>query len=85
MATPLKIHKTSKQTTDPCQCGEITGVACDRPAEVHIKWMPPQYRDSHTAARNSGRWPHNGSVALCVSSQCAEELDETEGTDWISR
>ena len=42
-----------------------------------IEYMPMHLRDSHRAAGNSGRWPHNGSERLYVAGDVPpSELDE---------
>jgi hypothetical protein len=71
-----------------CECGEATGVRCEwtgpKADTVAIDWMPESLRESHRAARNSGRYPHNGALRLRVNSDCAEMLEESD-PDWTSR
>lgn len=68
-----------------CECGEIHGDSCIwcGPASetVVIYWMPESLRDAHTAARNSGSYPHNGSIALRLSQECADILIRDDG-EW---
>lgn len=63
-----------------CECGEATGTRCEwtgpKADTVVVEWMPEYLRASHAAARNSGVYPHNGSVRLRVAPACAEMLDE---------
>lgn len=68
-----------------CECGEITGERCSWSGPVAetviIEWMPPQHRESHEAAGNSGRWPTNGAIRLRVEKTCAERIVEADA-DW---
>jgi hypothetical protein len=49
-----------------------------------IEWMPESLRESHTAARNAGSYPHNGAERFVGSREHWEYLaqDEEEG-EWI--
>ena len=66
-----------------CGCGEWMGEACGAGAPlsamVVVEYMPEYLRQSHTAANNSGSYPHNGSVRIAVRRECAEQLMEDEG------
>ena len=68
-----------------CECGAITGDAClwsgPRAQTVLVEVMPQYLRTSHEAARNTGTWPANGAIRLCVEKTCADLLLETEG-EW---
>ncbi len=70
-----------------CECGEVMGEKCSwtGPAAetVVVEWMPPQYRDSHTAAGNSGFYPANGAVRLRCERECAERILEGDG-EWAA-
>lgn len=62
-----------------CECGYITGDRCAaESAHVLVEWMPEDLRESHEAAGNAGSWPHNGSVRLRMSIDCAATLQD----DW---
>lgn len=52
---------------------------------VTIEEMPEQYRSSHRAARNWGRYPHNGATRREVSRDEAEEIvaADEDGYDHI--
>jgi hypothetical protein len=70
-------------TTYRCACGEATGVECcwEGPVGdmVVIEWMPVDLRASHAAARNGGRYPHNGATRLVVDRACAAHMLAAEG------
>lgn len=70
-----------------CACGEVTGVLCEsvlpRSESVILEWMPPQHRESHKAAGNSGRHPHNGASHLRVDPDCAARIIAEDG-EWAS-
>ena len=71
-----------------CQCGEVTGVACEGTARVVVEWMPEYLRESHRAAGHTGVWPHNGALHLAVALECAHDLvrdDQARSTEesWV--
>lgn len=70
-----------------CQCGEIMGEMCEWVGPltdaVVVEYMPACRRDSHTAAGNSGSWPHNGSTRLVMSRECAERAVEGD-EEWTT-
>lgn len=74
-----------------CECGKATGVRCawEGPADetVVVEWMPEHLRASHTAARNSGTYPHNGALRLTMHRDCARELvaSDPEWTHEVNR
>jgi hypothetical protein len=71
-----------------CECGEITGERCQwsGPASetVVLEYMPPEFRASHSAARNSGTYPHNGAIRVIVAASCADELLDFGWTDVVN-
>lgn len=50
---------------------------------VVVEWMPEHLRASHTAARNSGSYPHNGAMRIAVEKSCADLLIESE-SEWAN-
>lgn len=69
-----------------CQCGRITGEACqwsgDVSETVEIEWMPRDLRATHEAAGGRGWYPADGSERLRVErTTCAPLIVETEGRD----
>lgn len=73
--------------TVKCDCGKITGGGCgwegDRAETVLVEYMPKHLRASHTAAGNSGVYPHNGAIRVRVEESCAEEIVAAE-EGWAS-
>lgn len=71
-----------------CQCARATGHFCQAavdPANVVIvERMPVWLRASHTAAGNSGTWPHNGAERLACTDDCASLLVDGD-EEWTSR
>jgi len=65
----------------PCESGEATGERCGAPATTLVEWMPPEHRESHRAAGNSGAWPANGALRLRCCATCAVELAEDGGRE----
>lgn len=61
-----------------CECGQVTGQFCDEEPEVTIEYMPRHLRARHEAAGNRGVHPHNGSLRLQVSEECADLVIEHE-------
>jgi hypothetical protein len=61
-----------------CECGQALGEACEWVGPQHetviVEYMPDFLRGSHSAAGNSGFWPHNGALRLRVERSCAERL-----------
>lgn len=47
-----------------------------RPRHVLVETIPASDRASHSAAGNSGRWPHNGAVRYLVPADVAEDLED---------
>lgn len=43
---------------------------------VVVETIPKHLRASHTAAGNSGTWPHNGALRVVMNRADAEELVE---------
>ena len=69
-----------------CECGAWSGVSCDGVLgedAVTVEYMPEYLRASYKAARNSGVYPHNGSVRLLVTPCCAAAMSRTDG-EWCS-
>ena len=70
-----------------CECGEWSGVYCDQYAHeaemVTVEYMPRWLRASHTAAGNSGTYPHNGARRILVTRACADCMEEHD-PDWVS-
>jgi len=70
-----------------CECGQALGTRCEwsgpKSETALIEWMPESFRASHTAARNSGTYPHNGAVRIRCERTCAELILETE-SEWAS-
>lgn len=70
-----------------CDCGEVYGEQCEwsglRSETVVVEVMPEQHHASHAAAGGAGTHPHDGSIRIRVSSECADRLLETDG-DWAS-
>lgn len=68
-----------------CSCGETSDEPCPevrlRSDLVTIEWMPEHLRASHEAAGNSGTYPENGAVRLCVARSCADRLLEQDA-EW---
>jgi hypothetical protein len=68
-----------------CECGEVLGESCrwegPEAEMVTVEYMPEYLRASHIAAGNRGVWPHNGSLRLRCSPECATLICEGEG-DW---
>lgn len=68
-----------------CECGEVTGVACEwsgATAEtVVVEWMPEWLRTSHAAAGNAGSWPANGAQRIRCERSCADRIVEDDA-DW---
>jgi len=66
-----------------CDCGEWSGEPCQwsGPAAdmVLVEWMPEEHRASHTAAGNSGSYPHNGAQRAAVERSCGQRMVETDG------
>jgi hypothetical protein len=75
------------QTMAHCGCGECTGEYCEWTGPltemVVVEYTPECWRESHTAARNSGSWPHNGSERVAVERSCAELLVKAD-PEWVS-
>nr|PZN76093.1 MAG: hypothetical protein DIU57_17695 [Pseudomonadota bacterium] len=69
-----------KPRVSHCECGEWTGERCawTGPIEqtVLVEYMPEQYRASHKAAGNVGRYPHNGAIRIRCERSCAESIVE---------
>ena len=61
-----------------CEGEEIGGGPCGRAIPrarmVLLEWMPPEHRESHDAAGNSGQYPLNGSVRVWVCADCADDI-----------
>lgn len=68
-----------------CECGEWLGEPCcwsgPESETVVVEFMPEALRESHTAARNRGVYPHNGAVRVRVERGCAELMIESDG-EW---
>lgn len=67
-----------------CQCGEWSGERCEGELgddAVTVEFMPEYLRQSCIAAGNRGRYPHNGSVRIRVTPECAALMAETDG-EW---
>lgn len=66
-------------TVVPCECGSHSdGGPCYASVPengcVLIEYVPQHLRASHTAAGNSGVYPHNGSLRIRVHPDCAQEI-----------
>ena len=70
------------ETMARCGCGEWMGEACEWTGPISdmvvVEYMPECVRASHIAARNSGAWPHNGSVRVAVERECAARVVESD-------
>jgi len=68
-----------------CECGDYTGERCEWTGSpddtVVVEYMPMYLRASHEAARNVGRYPHNGAVRIRCERSCAESIVEHDA-DW---
>jgi hypothetical protein len=69
-------------TRPVCASGDVTHESCqwsgDASDLVEIEYMPEVLRSSHIAAGNSGCYPANGAIRICVCPECAEELVDGE-------
>lgn len=78
---------TNKVVLANCGCGEWAGERCrwaGSPADmVVVEYMPRCNRESHTAARNSGSWPYNGSIRVACYEECAEQA-VADDAEWVS-
>jgi|GEM_PF-1500036 len=73
-----------------CECGTADGDRHDYDLDasedvVILEWMPPQYREAHSAAGNSGVYPHNGAIRLVTLRECAETIVADEGDERWAR
>lgn len=69
------------QLAEVCECGAAMGERCAGTLgddAVEIEWMPEHLRESHRAAGNSGRYPHNGALRLRVTPECAALIADAE-------
>lgn len=72
-----------------CLCGTLEHtVPCARENImigdlVLVEYMPRQFRESHKAAGNSGRYPHNGAIRAAIHHECAEWLTANESGAWF--
>lgn len=71
-----------------CGCGELLGGrGCGwtgpEAETVTLEYMPRWLRESHEAAGNSGRYPHNGAERAVVERGCAESIVDAED-GWAS-
>jgi hypothetical protein len=69
----------NNDTVVQCQCGECDGGdSCEWSGPITetvvVEYMPRSLRGSHAAARNSGSYPHNGSIRIRVHHECAERI-----------
>lgn len=68
-----------------CECGQYTGERCQwigSPDDtVVLEFMPEHLRASHSAARNVGRYPHNGAVRVRCERSCAQSI-VADDPDW---
>lgn len=80
--------KSATHTHVKCSCGEITGEPCtwtgSRTQTVSVEWMPEWLRESHSAAGNSGAYPHNGAIRIVVNRDCATRIAEWEDPEWFT-
>lgn len=71
-----------------CRCGDWSGVACDwigpHSETVVVEYMPSEWRESHTEARNRGHYPGNGAQRIRVSLACADRTLADDG-EWCER
>lgn len=71
-------HWSIEQTHCRCNCGALTGERCNwfGPLDetVIVEYMPEHLRASHTAAGNSGVYPHNGAQRIRVEASCADSI-----------
>jgi hypothetical protein len=69
-----------------CECGAVLGEECCWTGPIGqtvvVEWMPEYLRASHSAARNSGIYPHNGSWRMRCYRECAEMLLDGEDEEW---
>jgi hypothetical protein len=50
---------------------------------VTVEYMPRWLRASHTAAGNSGTYPHNGARRILVTRACADWMEDDE-PEWVA-
>lgn len=68
-----------------CQCGAWTGERCQWTGPlselVIVEYMPECWRESHRAAGNVGRYPHNGALRVAAEASCAR-LQVADDPEW---
>ena len=77
---PCDLYEAGVDATSvPCECGSHSDsgpcyASVPENGCVLVEYMPQHLRASHTAAGNSGVYPHNGSLRIRVHPDCAQEI-----------
>lgn len=78
----LSDGNATESTVPACASGDATHETChwlgDASELTEIEYTPEHIRASHTAAGNSGCYPHNGAIRMHVCPSCAESLVDGE-------